>query len=51
MIYAVTTAAVQEIDRQLQQERQRADNLETQLTILQQQYQELLNRIINLETN
>ena len=51
VIYAITTAAVQEIDRQLQQERERGDNLENQLITLQQQYQELLTRIINLETN
>jgi hypothetical protein len=47
----VAVAALQEVDRQLQQERQKVSNLETEFSTLQQQYQDLLVRIINLESN
>jgi uncharacterized protein YlxW (UPF0749 family) len=50
-IFTVAVAALQEVDRQLQQERQKVSNLETEFSTLQQQYQDLLARIINLESN
>jgi hypothetical protein len=50
VIFAITTAAVQEIDRQLQDERQKTAALETEVATLQQQYQDLLDRITNLES-
>jgi hypothetical protein len=50
VIFAITTAAVQEIDRQLQDERSKTADLESQIATLQHQYQELLNRITNLES-
>jgi hypothetical protein len=43
-IFTVAVAALQEVDRQLQQERQKVSSL-------QQQYQDLLARIVNLESN
>jgi hypothetical protein len=49
-IFVLYTIHVQEIDLQLQQERERGDNLENQLITLQQQYEELLTRIISVET-
>ena len=50
VIFAITTAAVQEIDRQLQDERSKTADLESQIATLQHQYQELLDRITNLES-
>jgi hypothetical protein len=50
VIFAITTAAVQEIDRQLQDERSKTADLESQIGTLQQQYQDLLTRITNLES-
>jgi hypothetical protein len=49
-IFTVAVAALQEVDRQLQEEKQKVSNLETELATLQQQYQDMLARIINLES-
>jgi hypothetical protein len=55
-IFTVAFSALQEVDRQLQETRtelqetkQTVSNLETELATLQQQYQDMLARIINLE--
>ena len=39
-----------EARKQLQEEKQKVSNLETELATLQQQYQDMLARIINLES-
>jgi len=51
VIAAVTTAAVQEIDRQLQKEREKTANLELQLSNLLEKYEQVLTRLSNLESN
>ena len=48
-IFTVAVSALQQVDKELQETKQKVSNLETELTTLQQQYQDMLARIINLE--
>ena len=49
-IWTVATAALQEVDRQLQAEKQKTENLQTRLTASEQAYQALLERVVALES-
>jgi hypothetical protein len=49
-ILTVTTAALQEVDRELQEEKQKTQALQSEIQTLQQNYESLLERIIALES-
>ena len=50
-IWTISTAALQEVDRQLQEEKTKVATLETQYNTLQSQYNDLLSRISALENS
>ena len=49
-IWTITTVALQEVDRQLQQEKEKTATLQAQVQTLQQNYESLLDRILALES-